>query len=83
MIVRAVSDETLITSQKYVLMIATAAIFTYLSHVYRSIRMFSLMYAKEINENAFHAYVRRTFNGRLQFGRIGSTLGLNGRYIIQ
>ena len=33
--------------------------------------------------NAFRAYVRRTFNSRLLFGRIGSAFGRNVRYIIQ
>ena len=41
MIVLAVSYETLITTQKYVLMIAAAAIFTYLSRVYLSLHAFS------------------------------------------
>ena len=53
MIVRAVSAETLITYRKYVLLIATAAISTYLSRVYRSLRVFSLMDAKEMNEIYF------------------------------
>ena len=53
MIVQAVSDETLITSQKYVHMIATAAIFTYLSRVYRSLRVFLSMDAKEMKELNF------------------------------
>ena len=53
MIAWAVSDETLITSQKYVLMITTAAIFSYLSCVYRSLRVFSSMDAKEMNEMHF------------------------------
>ena len=45
-IVRSVSAEKLIMSQKYVIMIATAAIFTYLSRVYRSLCVFSSMDAK-------------------------------------
>ena len=53
MIVRAFSAETLITSRKYVLMIATAAISDYLSRVYRSLSMISLMDAKEMSEIHF------------------------------
>ena len=82
MIVRAVSDETLITTQKYVLVIATAAIFTYLYRVYRSLNAFSLMDAKEMNKmhyvHIFDVYSTVVY----RFGRLGSTLGRNGRYII-
>ena len=53
MIVQDFSAETLITSQKFVLMILTAAIFTYLSSVYRSLCVFLSMDAKEINEMHF------------------------------
>ena len=53
MIVRDVSAEMLITSRKYVLMIATAAIFTYLYRVYFSLRVFSSIDAKEMKKIHF------------------------------
>ena len=83
MIVRDVSAEMLILSQKYVLMIAAAAIFTYLSCVYLSLRVFSSRDAKEMKEmHSVHMFdVHLTVVYR--FGRIGSTLGRNGRYIMQ
>ena len=73
MIVRAVSDETLITNQKCVLMIATAAIFTYSSLVYSSIHTFSSRDEKEMNEMHFvHINVYSTVVYR--FGHNGSRL---------
>ena len=53
MIVRAISDEMFITTQEYVLMIATTGIFTYLSRVYRSIHAFSSRDAKETKKIYF------------------------------
>ena len=53
MIFRAVSDENLITSQKYVIMIMTAAIITYLYRVYRSLCVFLSMDAKQMKEIYF------------------------------
>ena len=64
-------------------MIATAAIFTYLSRVYRSLRVFLSMDAKEMKEMHFVHMFDVHSNGLLPFGRIGSTLGRNRRYIIQ
>ena len=53
MIVRAVSDETLITTRKYILMIAKAAIFTNLSRVHRRPHAFSSRDAKETKKIYF------------------------------
>ena len=53
MILRAVSDETLITTQKYVLMIVTAAIFTYFPPVNLSLHAFLSRDAKEMNKMHF------------------------------
>ena len=53
MIFQAISDETLSTTRKYVLMIATADIFTYLSRVYRSLHAFLSMDAKKENKMHF------------------------------
>ena len=83
MIVRAVYDETLITTQNYVLMIATADIFTYLSCVYRSLCVFSSMDAKEMKEMHFVHILNVYSTFIYRFGRIGSTIGRNVRYIIQ
>ena len=74
MIVRAVSDETLITTQKYVIMIETAAIFTYLSRVYCSIRAFLSMDAKEMNRMHF-VHIFDVYSTVIyRFGHNGSTL---------
>ena len=74
MIVRAVSDEKLITTRKYVLVIATAAIFTYFPHVYCSLHAFLSRDAKEMNEmhfvHIFNVYSTVVY----RFGRNGSRL---------
>ena len=79
MIVQDVSDETLITTQKYVIIIATAAILTYLSRVYRSVHGFLSIDTKEMNKmhsvHTFDVYSTVVY----RFGRNGSTLGCNGR----
>ena len=67
MTVWAVSDETLVTNQKYILMIATASIFTYLSRVYCSLHAFSSMDAKEMNKINFMHIFDVYSNGRLPF----------------
>ena len=83
MIVQAVSDETLNMTRKYVLMIATAAIFTYLSRAYRSLREFLSMDSKEMNKMHFvHKFdVYSTVVYCVDCN--GSTPGRNDRYIIQ
>ena len=53
MIVQDVSAETIIMSRKYILMIATAAMFTYLYRVYCSICMLLSMDAKDMKEMHF------------------------------
>ena len=83
MIVRAVSAETLIMTQKYVLMIATAAIFNYLVRVYCSLHAFSSRDAKRNERNAFRAYIQRIFNSRLLFWPQRFPFGRNGGYSIQ
>ena len=74
MIVRAVSDETLITTRKYVLMIARAAIFNHLFRVYCSLNTFLSRSAKRNEQMHFlHTFnVYSTFGYR--FGRNGSRL---------
>ena len=64
-------------------MISTTAIFTYLYRVYRSLRVFLSMDAKEMNKmhyvHIFGVYSTTVYRS----GRNGYTLGRNGRYIIQ
>ena len=67
MIVWDVSDETLITTRKYVIMIATVAIFTDLSRVYCSLHAFLSRDAKINEQNSFRAYIQRIFNSSLPF----------------
>ena len=69
MIVRAVSDETLIRPRKCVLMIVTESIFNYLIRVYRSIHAFLSRDAKEINEMNF-VYIFNVYSTVVyRFGR--------------
>ena len=74
MMVRSVSAETLITTWKYVLIIATAAIFNYSFRVYRSLNTFSSRYAKRKEQmyfvNIFNIYSTVGYH----FGRNGSHL---------
>ena len=74
MIVRAVYDETLIMTGKYIIMIATAAIFTYLFRVYRSLNTFSSGDAKR-NEQIHFLHIFNVYStvGYL-FGRNVSRL---------
>ena len=83
MIFRAVSDETLITTQKYVLIIAMSAVYTDISRVYHSLHVFLSMDAKEMNQMHF-VHIFDVYSTVIyRFGRNSSTLGRNGRYIIQ
>ena len=74
MIVRKLSNETFIMTQKYVLMITTESIFTYLSHVYCSLHTFTSRDANEMKEmhfvHIFNIYSMVIY----RFGRNGSRL---------
>ena len=69
MIVRAVSDETLIRTQKYVLMIVTESIFNYLIRVYHSIHAFLSRDAKEMNKINFVHIFNLYSTAVYRFGR--------------
>ena len=74
MIVRAVSDEMLISTRKCVLMIVTESIFNYLIRVYCSIHVLLSRDAKEMNDMnsvyIFNVYATVVY----RFGRNGYRL---------
>ena len=74
MIVRDVSDETLIMTRKYILIIVTASILTYLFRVYRSLHALSSRDAKEMNEMNFVHIFNVYSTVAYRFGRNGSRL---------
>ena len=96
MIVRDVSTDTLITTRKYVIMIATAATFTHLFPVYCSLHMFLSRDAKRNERNAFRAFFNVYSTVVYHFGHNGYHLdattviaydncynGHNGHYFLK